>query len=538
MRRGGSQDSNARPGTTTPARESTNHIERRAPTREGSSNQSYDHATTNNTPVRPSTTSQVHNQTPDRGTPMRGEYIYRSRSTSQEPQSQTTPSRRATDPSHGSSGHRRSASTGPSSHSLARSDSFPHGYPQQPIANQSAHTNGHSLQTPTYTQEPESYSSQRDLQTTFSTNVVRTPTHYDQSRRSTDDRRHASVSPSRRGPPNQSRGSAPLSRHSSMPTTTSSRDGFHTFTEDLSNSIPSLSLAPARSSRNTNQLGRTRTEPAVGANLTPIPETSSGLSSGDQYLAPLSEPPSSDDESSNENEPSHYRGTRRSPYSSGPSPNRSPRSGRSPHSVRRSAEPSPRHPDHRPPSYHNRRSPDISPRNDPRLSSYSNGSDPSPRHHESRPSPYSNRPSPRSPDDPSPQQRDLRSSSYPSSSVNRRENPLPPPPMERPSLAASQPPTQEPPPANWSRRVRLGFWNRRGDHLTSSMYVVYAPEGRSYPPELRDYPNERDGYGDHHGTFIPWSDRPELPASLPNRGRPPAQPYDSVSPSRLFIVYT
>ena len=421
---------------------------------------------------------------------------------------------------------------------MGRSDSFPYGHSQQPVASQSAHANGHTLQTSVYTQEPESFSSQMDLQPTFSSSIVRTPTHYQQPRRSTDERRHASVSPSRHGPasgPNQGRGSAPpLARHSSMPATSSSRDGFHNFTEDLSNSLPSLSSAAARTSRNPAQLSRTRTEPSMGANLTTIPETSSGLSSGDQYLAPLAEPPSTDDES--EDDPSPRRRSRHSPYSSGPSPNRSPRSGRSPHSVRHSTEPSPRHADHRPSSYPNRRSPDISPQtHDPRLSSYSSGSDPSPHHYDTRRSPYSNRPSPRSPDDPSPQQRDLRPSPYPSSSANRRENPLPPPPMERPSLAASQPPVQEPPPTNWSRRVRLGFWNRRGDHLTSSMYVVYAPAGRTYPAELREYPSESEGYADQHRTFIPWSrDRPELPASLPNRGRPPAQPYDSVSLLQFF----
>jgi len=490
--------------------------------------------------VRPSTASQVHNQTPDRGTPTRGDYnyIYRSRSTSQEPQSQTssTPSRRATDPSHGSSGHRRSASTGPSPQSsLGRSDSFPYGRSQQPVASQPAHANGYTLQTPVYTQEPDSFSSQMDLQPTFSSSIVRTPTHYQQPCRSTDERRRASVSPSRHGPAsgsNQGRGSAPpLARHASMPATSSSRNGFLNFTEDLSNSLPPVSSATARTSRNPTQLSRTRTEPSMGANLTTIPETSSSLSSGDQYLAPLQEPPSTDDESVDD--PSPRRRSRHSPYSSGPSPNRSPRSGRSPHSVRHSAEPSPRHADHRPSSY---RSPDISPQtHDPRLSTHSSGSDPSPRHYDSRRSLHSNRPSPRSPDNPSPQQRDLRPSPYPSSSANRRENPLPPPPMERPSLAASQPPVQEPPPANWSHRVRLGFWNRRGDHLTSNMYVVYAPENRAYPDELRDYPSERKGYFDQQRTFIPWSpDRPELPASLPNRGRPPAQPYDSVSPLRFF----
>ena len=107
-------------------------------------------------------TAQVHNQMPDRGTPIRGEYIYHSRSTSQEPQSQmsSSPSCHSTGLSHGSSSHRRSASTGLSFHfSLGRRDSFSHGRSQQLVASQPAHANGHTLQTPVYTQELESYSS-------------------------------------------------------------------------------------------------------------------------------------------------------------------------------------------------------------------------------------------------------------------------------------------------------------------------------------------------------------------------------------------
>ncbi|KAI6021199.1 hypothetical protein EDC04DRAFT_2732771 [Pisolithus marmoratus] len=97
--------------------------------------------------------------------------------------------------------------------------------------------------------------------------------------------------------------------------------------------------------------------------------------------------------------------------------------------------------------------------------------------------------------------------------------------------SSSQPPAHEAPPTGWTRKVRLGYWNKRGDHLTSNSYVVYAPPNRAYPPELRDYPDERRGYQDHRGVFVPVGDHEELPASLPQRGRPPAQPYDS------FVVY-
>lgn len=292
-----------------------------------------------------------------------------------------------------------------------------------------------------------------------------------------------------------------------MPTATSSRDPYSNFAEDMSSGLPPVSSAP-RSSRSTGPLTRSRTEPSVGLNLTTIPETVSSTSSGDQFFAPLAEPFSSSDESSPD--PSPRLGNRRSPYSNDPSPNRSPRArhNRSPYGTGRSPG-EPRQDEHRPSPYSSRPSPD-----------------PSPRHHDSRrSSSHSNGPSPRTPNNPSPQHRP---SPY---SNSRRENPLPAPPMERPTLSGSQPPVQESPPANWSRRVRYGFWNRRGDHLTPNLYVVYAPEDRAYPSELRNYPDERGGFQDHHGTFIPAADRPELPASLPQRGRPPAQPYDS------FVVY-
>ncbi|KAH7924699.1 hypothetical protein BV22DRAFT_1195719 [Leucogyrophana mollusca] len=129
---------------------------------------------------------------------------------------------------------------------------------------------------------------------------------------------------------------------------------------------------------------------------------------------------------------------------------------------------------------------------------------------------------------PVPSLRDRRSTPHPA-----RGNPLPPPPVERANLAASAPPPQEPAPAHYSHRVRKGFWNKRGDHLTPNSFVVYAPQDKAYPPELRDYPDENEGYRDQFDTFAPYlSERPELPASLPYHGRPPAQPYES------FIVYS
>ncbi|KAG6332029.1 hypothetical protein ID866_7062 [Astraeus odoratus] len=534
LHREGSQDSSSARTASTSARDAANTTGRRRATHDGLGSQSHDRGAASGTPVRSGISTQTHTQTPDRGTPMRGDYIYRSRSTdAYAPPSSSTPARHSSEPIQRSS-HHRSASTdpSPSRHStMARGESFSASRSHTRTAEQAPQRQDtRSSQAAVYTQEPESFTTRGDLQPTFSASIVRTPTYYEQPRHGTDERRRASLSPSRRG--SGSRGSAsaqPLARHSSMPSAASSRDPYSTFADDLTNSLPPAASVSRSSSRSSGPLTRSRTEPTVGVNLTTIPETSSGLPSGDQFFAPLPEPSSSD----SSREPSPYHTHRRSPYSGGPSPNRSPppRNGRSPYGSRYSPDPSPRHADYRSSSHSGRRSPDISPRNyDPRLSSHSGGSDPSPRHHDTRRSPYSNRPSPRS-SDPSPQHRDLRPSPYASAAAARRENPLPPPPMERPSLAASQPPQQEPPPASWSHRVRLGFWNRRGDHLTSNMFVVYAPEGRAYPSELRDYPSEAEGYKDHHGTMIPWTDRPELPASLPQRGRPPAQPYDS------FVVY-
>jgi hypothetical protein len=72
------------------------------------------------------------------------------------------------------------------------------------------------------------------------------------------------------------------------------------------------------------------------------------------------------------------------------------------------------------------------------------------------------------------------------------------------------------------KRVRRGFWNRRGDHLTWDLQVVLAPQDRWYPTELEDYPAPREGYLDHFGVQLPYNpNRPELPGGA---GR-----YDSVS---------
>ncbi|KAJ7573459.1 kinase-like domain-containing protein, partial [Mycena floridula] len=85
------------------------------------------------------------------------------------------------------------------------------------------------------------------------------------------------------------------------------------------------------------------------------------------------------------------------------------------------------------------------------------------------------------------------------------------------------------------RRVRKGFWNRRGDHLDTGAggidQIVYAPHDRAYPKELKDYPDEKEGYRDEFGICIKWVERAELEESLPKQGKPPIRPYDS------FIEY-
>ncbi len=57
-------------------------------------------------------------------------------------------------------------------------------------------------------------------------------------------------------------------------------------------------------------------------------------------------------------------------------------------------------------------------------------------------------------------------------------------------------------PGMYNRMVRYGYWNRRGDYLTTGKYIVYAPPDRMYPLELENYPHSMEGYKDHHGNFI------------------------------------
>ncbi|KAK1231481.1 hypothetical protein PQX77_005408 [Marasmius sp. AFHP31] len=77
--------------------------------------------------------------------------------------------------------------------------------------------------------------------------------------------------------------------------------------------------------------------------------------------------------------------------------------------------------------------------------------------------------------------------------------------------------------------VRQGYWNKRGDHLTPSGYVVYAPPDRAYPHELSSYPPQ--DFRNETGMIASWTDRPQLPESMPTRNGPPPRPYEQ------FIIY-
>jgi len=78
--------------------------------------------------------------------------------------------------------------------------------------------------------------------------------------------------------------------------------------------------------------------------------------------------------------------------------------------------------------------------------------------------------------------------------------------------------------------VRYGYWNRRGDYLTTGKYIVYAPPDRMYPLELENYPHSMEGYKDHHGNFIKYDPtHKKLPTKLPRDKQTLMMPYDHVS---------
>ncbi|KAF5390055.1 hypothetical protein D9757_003790 [Collybiopsis confluens] len=90
-------------------------------------------------------------------------------------------------------------------------------------------------------------------------------------------------------------------------------------------------------------------------------------------------------------------------------------------------------------------------------------------------------------------------------------------------------------PASTSGPRRKGYWNSRGDHLTATGFIVYAPGDKANPPDLVNYPGQWSGFMDEQGGFIKFEvGRQELPESLPRYGRTPERPYESVSSFSIF----
>ncbi|KAI0732621.1 hypothetical protein C8Q72DRAFT_773879 [Fomitopsis betulina] len=141
------------------------------------------------------------------------------------------------------------------------------------------------------------------------------------------------------------------------------------------------------------------------------------------------------------------------------------------------------------------------------------------------------------------------------SSPSRSHNPLPRPPMPSSypttvssasasayssvpsttttlSSAYSVAPTPQPVNRSPARKVRKGYWNRRGDHLVydqNRWCIVYAPREQANPSELGQYPAPTEGFMDHHGNKAKYDPSvPELPVSLPSHGEPPKRPYEEV----------
>lgn len=106
------------------------------------------------------------------------------------------------------------------------------------------------------------------------------------------------------------------------------------------------------------------------------------------------------------------------------------------------------------------------------------------------------------------------------------------------SSAYSSAPTPQPTNRSPGRRVRKGYWNRRGDHLVydqNRWCIVYAPRELANPSELSHYPAPTEGFMDHHGNKAKYDPSvPELPESLPLHGEPPKRPYQEVCPT-VFV---
>ena len=449
--------------------------------------------------------------------------------------------------------------------------------PSQPTPSAQAMQRSHTLAAPTPQRpgQPESFTSHKQLRPTFSPNIVRTPNHYRHDshpvvpspRVSTSANKHLSgamqdvgVVPSPRVLPwsahsraNDGGSPTPAPRQPRTSRTEPSRI-YASSTRpsqpvQRSYSIPEVPRQPAPVSRQNSMpvvpggpdshrhhhhsqpsiadLPQFAEEPGVVTSLSPLVGTGSVSSESStstivvaQSPPPLFVPPRYSDSPSPS--PQHRRSRSSSPSSSpsssdsdsedsDPGGHRRRRGYRSPtdaHGRHRTySGQSGHHHHHR----HHHHHPHSSTNNTNRYSGSSGG----------YPGPGAHTPQGRSPAS--------STHTYQSSSSS---NPLPTPPQERRGPGFSLPPAQlpEPPQGTYSRQLRYGFWNRRGDYLTMDKYVVYAPPGHTNPPDLKGYPSATDGYMDHYGNFLKYDPTlRELPESLPRQGQPPQLPYDKVS---------
>ena len=116
--------------------------------------------------------------------------------------------------------------------------------------------------------------------------------------------------------------------------------------------------------------------------------------------------------------------------------------------------------------------------------------------------------------------------------------------QHQPQSQSQQPVHQQQQP---QRKVRHGYWNRRGDHLLvqpapnsnspsspttaarGPQFIVYAPRNLANPEELSHYPSPTEGWMNHRGHTLRYDPSVhELPESLPSHGEPPVKPYEHV----------
>ncbi|PFH50498.1 hypothetical protein AMATHDRAFT_85722 [Amanita thiersii Skay4041] len=392
---------------------------------------------------------------------------------------------------------------------------------QQQQQQQETSAQRESPKKPELSKDDVPFTAKRDLVPTFSINIVRTPEHYKlaQSRSSSRSSLHPSTSRSATIDPQQladrmqtlstSEQPKPLSRHYSMPDTTSKAPIYEPnsapaapssvyvaahLVDEPTNSLlsPLLINTPKSSNRS---LGRNSTFPVINSSssLDPIPEASS-VSRPDQQQPSHHRP-----HKSSHRTPLRNKAESADSYFYNTSPNH----------------PSPTHPSHSSSSPYN-----ASPSRSSRSSSSSRAS--------------SQQPSPATSLSLSPHDYHT---SPPTSSSSRQSNPLPVPPTEHSNLHFSSLSQSGSGAYTTKKRVRKGYWNKRGDHVTMSGFIVYPPSDHLYPSELQDYPDEKVGYLDEKGHFLPFSDRPELPESLPHRGQAPRRPYTFNSLLSQFLEY-